>query len=149
MRRFNSYDELLEEIGVDFSSHIRYADDLLSDHLSNEGSDIVENENEEPISSFKLKIDNLTFNLGVTALEIDNGAKYVYYYWLVDTNLEGKQWKDIKNHLKSFISIDESNWNDECGIVDFSGAFSDYSITGYRQEDEYLIKDEETLYKNN
>lgn len=154
MKKYNSYRDLLENIGISFSSHIQYANEKLNNHLSCEGSCTVENQNEEPHTGFDIEIDGITFTIGVTSVEIIPEEKYEYFYWLMDTDLSGKHWVNVKDYLDKFTTVDMSNFDDISGVVDFKEPFSDYSIIGFIDkscidEMNIIIKDDEKIYRNN
>lgn len=109
MKKFENFEELLKELGIEFSSEVKYCKGELSSFLENVGSDVVENEDEEPISSFEIEFENKKLEIGVTSIEINEEyGDCKYYYWLIDfiyINQEIKQ--DIKENL--FNEIRELN----------------------------------------
>ena len=77
MKKFESFNELLDSIGVTFSSHRRYADEKLGDFLACVGSD----EGKEPRSYFTIEIDEKKIDIGVTHEEVGE-EEYKYTYWI-------------------------------------------------------------------
>lgn len=77
MKKFESFNQLLDSIGVTFSSHRKYANEELSNFLSCTGSD----EGNTPRSYFTIEIDEEKFDIGVTHEEIEED-EYKYTYWI-------------------------------------------------------------------
>lgn len=84
MKKFNSYEELLKEIGVIYSQEKKYFNDELNGFLEGVGSDIVDNENAEPKATFKVEFEYQVYEIGVTSIEISEEGDYKYFYWLED-----------------------------------------------------------------
>jgi len=82
MKKFNSYEELLKEIGVSYSQEKKYFNDELNGFLEGVGSDIVDNENAKPKATFKVKFEYQLYEIGVTSIEISEEGDYKYFYWL-------------------------------------------------------------------
>lgn len=82
MKRFEDYQELLNYIGVDFPSHVVYANAELTDFLGCEGSEIVEFKDIEPRCFFGLEIDNTFYSVGVTSVKEEGEEQYKEYYWI-------------------------------------------------------------------
>lgn len=83
MKKFENFEELLKEIGIEFSSEVKYFNNELNSFLESVGSDIVESKEEEPTTSFEVEIEDKTIEIGVTSIaeEEDN---FKQYYWLID-----------------------------------------------------------------
>lgn len=149
MKKFENFEELLKEIGAECTSDFVYGKKELNNFLACTGSD----EGKEPYFSFLVEFNGLKYKLGVTHEEIAED-EYKYTYWLMDIeNLEGKLWKDVKAILDNQSTVDMSNFDNESGIVDFKGIYSDFSVTGYivnlNEEIEIKIKDDAVIYRNN
>lgn len=84
-KRTESYKELMDYLGVEFSSHRKHFENELSNFLECNGSDVVENKDDIPMTSFKVEMEHdITYEIGVTSIE-DEEDVYKYYYWHIDT----------------------------------------------------------------
>lgn len=77
MEKFDSYEKLMEYIGVEFSGDKKYCLNELNNFLETVGSD----PDPEPICSFNLEIDGNNYSIGVTYKEEDENI--VYTYWIL------------------------------------------------------------------
>lgn len=73
---------------------------------------------------------------------------------IIDLELEGKKWSEVKKILENFITVDADNvGEDGLCIVDFVGDYSDFSVAGeiIENESESIVEidDNEIIYKNN
>ena len=63
--------------------------------------------------------------------------------------IDGLEWAAVKNELEDYITVDKDNvGNDGSCIVDFTGKYGDYSISGKIVDNEVVIADTEQLYMN-
>ena len=87
-----------------------------------------------------------------------DGESYYYTIYYVDgreediyiiRNLDGLEWAAVKHKLENYITVDKDNIDDNgyC-IVDFTGKYGDYSISGKIINDELIINDTEQIYMN-
>lgn len=74
MKRFENLQEVSDFTGIPMA----HLNEIETDHLSCNGSDIVKNKSEEPTCMVEIP-DNLT--MGITALEVSE-EEYKYYYWI-------------------------------------------------------------------
>lgn len=83
MTRYDDFYRLIECIGAGF-----YTDFLeyeLNDFLGCCGSDIVEDDMQEPDNYFTVEIEGIEYDIGVTSIEEDEEhGDYIYYYWVLD-----------------------------------------------------------------
>ena len=64
-------------------------------------------------------------------------------------NMSGLEWIAVKDKLEDYITVDKDNiGNDGSCIVDFTGKYGDYSISGKFVNDELIIDDDELIYFN-
>ena len=64
-------------------------------------------------------------------------------------NMSGLDWIAVKDKLEDYITVDKDNiGNDGSCIVDFTGKYGDYSISGKFVNDELIIDDDELIYLN-
>lgn len=109
MKKFESFEELLNDLEVDNYDR-KYANDELRSFLQNEGSTIVENQNEEPYDTFQLELPQFNFEIGVTSIEIKEDM-FKSYYWVINDN-ETELYKENKKTidvLTKAIDIISSN----------------------------------------
>lgn len=79
MKSYNSYEELLKDNDITFSSYKRYAEEELLNFLNCEYSDV---DAIEPIKHFTLVIAGEVYKIGVTS--VFDGENHKYTYWLMD-----------------------------------------------------------------
>ena len=77
MKKFDSYEKLMEHIGAEFKSDKKYCLNELNNFLETVGSD----PDPKPICSFNLEIDGNNYSIGVTYKEEDENI--VYTYWIL------------------------------------------------------------------
>ena len=77
MKKFDSYEKLMEHIGAEFKSDKKYCMNELNSFLETEGSD----SGPKPICSFDLEINGNNYSVGVTYKEEDENI--VYTYWIL------------------------------------------------------------------
>ena len=64
-------------------------------------------------------------------------------------NMNGLNWGTVKNKLEDYKTVDKDNiGNDGSCIIDFTGKYGDYSISGKFVNDELIINDDELIYLN-
>lgn len=79
MKSYDSYEELLKDNDITFSSYKRYAEEELQNFLTCKGSD---EDAIEPIKHFTLVIATEVYKIGVTS--VFDGETHKYTYWLMD-----------------------------------------------------------------
>ena len=63
--------------------------------------------------------------------------------------IDGLEWAAVKSELENYITVDKDNIGaDGSCIVDFTGKYGDYSISGKIIDNEVVIADTEQLYIN-
>ena len=122
MNKFESYDKLLKEIGMESTLDFTYAKNELRNWLESIEADYG---NEEPSCLFSLEFNDIRYNIGVTyTKDKEDKETYIYTYWIIDIdNLENKKWKDVKHVLNKHITIDMGNFDKMTGIVDFDSIY--------------------------
>lgn len=104
MKKFENFEELLKEINIEFPSEVKYFNDELTNFLECIGSDIVEIEEEEPITSFKVEIENKIIEIGVTSIESEEDNIFKNYFWLIDVKyIIGTTDKDLIDTLRKDV----------------------------------------------
>ncbi len=126
MIKFKEYEFLLNYIGFISKADFKYAENVLSNFLSNESSNI----SNEPVPTFTLEFEDVKYTLSVTSKHF-NLDYYQKYYWIIDVSLPGETWKDVKHILKHSLYTDEKNFNKKGkGIFKFDSPFENFSIEG-------------------
>lgn len=81
MKRFDSLQDLVKYLGGT-SYTLKYLEDEVCNYLECVGSDIVENEDQEPsYGGIEIEIENKKYMLYVSSVEIDI-EEYKYFYWI-------------------------------------------------------------------
>ena len=151
MLRFESFEELLKVVGVEFSQEKKYCNDLLREYLECSGSDNVENEEDEPDCILKIELTDKVFEVGVTNIEISED-QYKCYYWLdsiesVVNPIEENLKKELTNKLDT-LKIQYDNLYNEIIYIKANGNLSKLcTLRGMFDESFDTFFDDEGLRK--
>ena len=65
------------------------------------------------------------------------------------SNMSGLEWGTVKNKLEDYMTVDKDNIGEDGScIIDLTGKYEDYSISGKFVNDELTINDDELIYLN-
>ena len=148
MIKFEEYEFLLNYICIISEADFRYAEDELDKFLKRNASNI----SNEPIPTFTLEFDNIKYTISVTSKNFNNPV-YQKYYWIVDINLPGETWGEVKHILTNYLWLDESNFDENGkGILEFCVPYSNFYVEGTLLTTDnipiFSINDNNIIYKN-